>query len=145
MNTIQNLYQVLPQLNNPNAPFYYEIKGDEIVGRWNWMDARFFTPNGVSEETKEYAFRVRIDSKGKWHESEQTHNTAKNVDIRNGKITFGSDNFTGATTSKQFEFGFGKNKQNGQTGAIGFYLDTNMIKQPVRDLLKAYGYRKAIF
>lgn len=145
MQNIQNLYQLLQYLNRPDQPFYYSVEGCEIVGRWNWMDARFFTPNGVSDETKQYEFRVRLDAKGKWHEKDKMINTSKNVDLRNGKITFGSEQFSGAAASKQFEFGFGQNKTNHQTGAIGFYLDTNIIKEPLRAVLRSCGYRKSIF
>ena len=145
MYNLAYVYQMIPYLNRPNQPFYYRVEGNEIVGRWNWMDARFFTPNGVSDETKQYEFRVRLDEKGKWHEKDKLMNQSSNVDLRNGKITFGSDNFSGAAASKQFEIGFGKNKQNNQTGAIGFYLDTNMIKEPLRKFLSSYGFKKAFF
>lgn len=138
LNQVQNL-------NHPNQPFYYVVEGDEIVGRWKWMDARFFVPNGISDETKQYELRIKLDEKGKWHEKDKTINKSTNIDLKNGKITFGTNNFSGATTSKQFEFGFGKDKQSDQTGAIGFYLDTNMIKEPVRNFLKNMGYKKSIF
>jgi hypothetical protein len=133
-------------LNRGSNPFLYEVKGDEVIGRWNWMDATFFKPSGVSKEVQEYEFHVSIDTdKRKWHEKDFTGKSSVDVNLKNGKVSFGTDTFSGNTTSKQMVIGLGKNNATKETGVIGFKLDTSLIKAPIRQLLKDMGYKKALF
>ena len=147
MLSIGEVLQRVSSINSTISPSHYYVNYNnaEIVGVWKWQDARFFNLRGVTDEVKVYEFHVTLDAKGKWHERSVTANTVKSADIKNGKITIGSSNFSGASGGKQFEIGFGKNRATGQTGAIGFKLDTALIKMPLRDLLKLCGYKKAIF
>ena len=52
-------------LNKPEQPWEVTVQGDSIIARWKWMDATFFTPNEVSDETRAFTFTVTLNDKGK--------------------------------------------------------------------------------
>ena len=132
-------------LNRQDQPWYVAIEGDSIVARWKWMDAAWFAPHEVSQETRDYTFTLTLDEKGKWRETDHTENKSSHVQMGGGGVRFGSSmsGFSGKTTQKSFQFGVGKNNQTGQTGLISFKFDTNAVKQPIRDYLQYYGWKKA--
>lgn len=147
MLSIFEVLNMVPKLNQENLPFYYycDPQNASIIGIWKWQDGRFFNLNGVSDEVKMYKFIVTLDPKGKWHERSNEIKSQSSINLKDHKISVGSECFSGVSSGKQLEFGFGKDRLTGQTGAIGFSSDTNFIKKPLRDLLKYCGYRKALF
>lgn len=132
-------------LNRPNQPWELTIEGDSIVARWKWMDAAFFAPHEVNDETRAFTFIVTLDNKGKWKEIDKTENKLAGVKMSGGKVSFGSSSstFVGKTNKKSVQFGVGKNNQTGQAGIVGFKFDTTAVKQPIRDYLSACGWKKA--
>lgn len=141
-----NLQKAILELNSPVNPFEFAIEGDEVIATWKWMDATFFKPGGISKEVQDYEFHVKIDSsRHKWHEKDITGKTSTEANFKDGKITFGSSSFSGHTASKQIVIGLGKDNSSGETGAIGFKLDTALIKTPLRRILSDMGYKKALF
>ena len=139
------LAQAQGALNRPDQPWEVTIQGDSIVARWKWMDATFFAPHEVSNETKEFTFTVTLSDKGTWKELDKTENKATNVKMGGGKAGFGSSSstFKGKTNQKSFQFGVGKNNQTGDAGVIGIKFDTTKVKQPIRDYLTSCGWKKA--
>lgn len=137
---IQETLSGIGALNNPSLPFYFSAEGNDIVGRWKWMDATFFTANGVTSEVKEYEFRVTLFDNGTYCEHDKMSNKWSSADVRNGKVEFGKSGFSGHANSKQMVMGFGKNNDTEKSGVIGFKLDTSMIKSPLRQYLNACGY-----
>ena len=59
-------------LNSDNNPWKVTVEGDSIIGTWKWMDARFFTEGGISDEDKEFTFTVTLKDNGKWKEVDST-------------------------------------------------------------------------
>ena len=51
-------------LNSDNNPWEVAVEGDSIIGTWKWMDARFFTEGGISDEDKEFTFTVTLKDIG---------------------------------------------------------------------------------
>lgn len=51
-------------LNSDNNPWEVTVEGDSIIGTWKWMDARFFTEGGISDEDKEFTFTVTLKDNG---------------------------------------------------------------------------------
>ena len=139
------LYDAPYMLNKPDQPWQITVEGDKIIARWKWMDASFFAPHEVSNETRDYTFTVILSNNGTWHEVDYTENRSAGVKVKDGKVGFGtsSNMFVGKKTQKSFEFGAGKNNQTGETGLIGFKFDTTMLKEPVRTYLTNYGWKKA--
>jgi len=132
-------------LNRPDQPWYVTVEGDSIVARWKWMDATFFAPHEVSDETRQFTFTVMLSDKGTWKELDKVESKSSGVKMGGGKVGFGSSSssFVGKTNQKSFQFGAGKNNQTGQAGVVGFKFNTTAVKQPIRDYLTYYGWKKA--
>ena len=109
------------------------------------MDARFFAPHEVSNETRQFTFTVTLTDKMTWKEIDKTENKTNSVKMSGGKIGFGtsSNSFKGKTNQKSFSFGVGQNNQTGEVGIIGFKFNTTDVKQPIRDYLISCGWKKA--
>ena len=109
------------------------------------MDAAFFAPHEVTNETRQYTFTVALNANGKWKEIDTTANKSTGVKMSGGKIGFGtsSNSFKGKTSQKSFGFGMGHNNQTGETGLISYKFDTTSVKQPIRDYLSSRGWKKA--
>jgi len=132
-------------LNKPDQPWEVTVEGDAIVARWKWMDAAFFAPNEVNDQTKRFMFTVTLNDKGRWKELDKTENKSTGVKMSGGKLSIGSSSntFIGKTNQKSIQFGAGKNNQTGETGLMGFKFDTTAVKKPIRDYLTACGWKKA--
>lgn len=119
------LLEAVNYFENGNYPFSVSLKQpDTLVARWKWTDARFYGMNSITDEVKNYEFRVRVDGKGKYHEHDNSN--FSNVHMEQGKVTFWLNSFLGIQTQKNITIGFGKNK------------DTN-------DFLNSNGLKKALF
>jgi len=145
MNKQAILAQAPRVLNRPDQPWAVTIEGDSIVARWKWMDATFFAPHEITDETRQFTFTVTLTDKGTWKEIDRTENKSAGVKMQGGKMSFGasSNNFMGKTNQKSFQFGVGKNNQTGEAGIIGFKFNTTSVKQPIRDYLTSCGWKKS--
>jgi len=132
-------------LNNENQPWEVTIEDNSIVARWKWMDADFFAPNEINNETKEFTFTVTLDDKGKWKEIDKIEEKQHGIKMGGGGVGFGisSSSFKGKSSQKSFKFGLGKDKKTGEVGLVGFKFDTALVKQPIRDYLTSCGWKKA--
>jgi len=132
-------------LNSPDQPWEVIVQGDSIIARWKWMDATFFAPQEVNEETRQFTFTVTLSGKGTWKETDKTENKSAGMKMSGGKLSFGSStqSFKGKTSQKSFSFGTGVNNQTGQAGLVGFKFDTSLVKQPIRDYLTRCGWKKS--
>ena len=138
------LIQAPGALNIPGRPWAVAVEGASIVARWNWMDATFFAPHEVTDETRRYTFTVTLSENGTWKEIDVTEKKSAGIKMGGGKIGFGSSSstFKGKTNQKSFSLGMGQNNQTGQAGLIGFKFDTTSVKQPIRDYLTSQGWKK---
>ena len=141
----QVLQGAVQALNGEDKPWAVTVEGDSIVGRWKWMDARFFSPASITNEEREYIFTVTLKDNGKWQEIDKTTKKASGVSFSGGNLSFGtsSSSFKGKTSQKSVSFGLGQNKQDGSVGIIKSSLDTSLIKNAVRDYLTQCGWKKA--
>lgn len=130
-------------LNKEEEPWNIVVEGDSIIATWKWMDARFFSLGEVTDEEKEYKFIVTLKDNGKWKEIDKTQEKTSNIDIKDGKISFGTSAFAGNSVQKNITIGIGKNKDTGETGIVKFKFDTKIIKEPIRQYLKECGWKKA--
>lgn len=135
------LANIQAELNKPDQPWEVAVEDDKIVARWKWMDATFFAPGKISSETRNYSFTVTLKDNGKWKELDRTTSQSKSASATGAK--FQASGFVGKTSQKSFEFGFGKNKDTGESGVIDFKFDTSMVKKPIREYLKACGWKKS--
>jgi hypothetical protein len=138
------LYHAPTMLNNPNIPWVVSVEGDNIVARWKWMDALFFSPHEISDETKSYTYTVSLSDNGKYKALDETVEKVKGVSLEGGKLNFGTstDMFKGTKNQKSFEFGIGMNKKTDEVGLVGFKYDTSQVKQHICSWLEANGWEK---
>ena len=141
----QVLFDAPNALNRPDQPWQVAVQGDSIIAYWKWMDATFFAPAEINDETKNYSFTVTLSDNGKWKEVDKTEEKSKSVSMSGGTLSFGSSSstFKGKQTQKSFSFGVGKDNQTGQVGVIGFKFDTSLVKNAVRGYLTQCGWKKA--
>jgi len=132
-------------LNRADRPWAVTVEGDSIIARWKWMDATFFAPHEVNDETRQFTFIVTLTDNRTWKELDKTQNKTSGVKMSGGKLSFGSSShsFSGKSNQKSFTFGAGKNNQTGEAGFIAFKFNTTDVKKPVRDYLTAYGWKQA--
>ena len=132
-------------LNRPDQPWQVTTEGDSIVARWKWMDATFFSPHEINDETRAFTFTVTLYDNGTYREIDVIENKSSGVKMSGGKLSFGSSSssFKGKTNKKSFSFGAGQNNQTGQAGLVGFKFNTTSVKQPVRDYLFSCGWKKS--
>ena len=132
-------------LNQTDRPWEVTVEGDSIVARWKWMDATFFSPHEVTNETQNYTFTVILSDKGTWREVDKSEEKKSGVKASGGTVGFGSSSstFIGNQSKKSFSFGVGQNNQTGEAGLIGFKFDTNSVKAPIREFLASYGWKKS--
>ena len=121
MDKNQVLLNAPAALNGSTLPFEVTVEGDSIVARWKWMDAAFFSPHEVNNETRQFAFTVTLTNKGTWKELDQTEKKSSGIRMQGGNLTFGGSKstFAGKTNQKSIQFGIGKNNQTNETGIIG--------------------------
>ena len=138
------LYYAPSSLNRPDQPWVVTVEGDCIVARWKWMDATWFAPHEVTNDVRDYTFKVKLKDNGKYSEVDTTVQKKSSVKISGGGLSFGSSssNFKGKTNQKSFQFGVGQNNQSGQAGLIGFKFDTTYVKQAIRAYLEHCGWKK---
>ena len=144
----EQILQAAPgALNRPDIPWVVTVEGDSIVTRWKWMDALFFAPQEVNNETRDYCFTVSLTDKKTWKERDNTENNSMDISFENGNLSFGTskEKFAGKTTQKSFSIGIGRDHQSKEVGLIGFKFDTVPLKQSVRNYLASYGWKKAGF
>jgi len=132
-------------LNRADRPWVVTVEGDSIIARWKWMDATFFAPHEINDETKQFTFIVTLTDKRTWKELDKTENKTSGVKMSGGKLSFGSSSrsFSGKSNQKSFSFGVGQNNQTGEAGLIAFKFNTTDVKKPVRDYLTACGWKQA--
>ena len=142
----QYTLQVAPAaLNRPDRPWEVTVEGDCIVARWKWMDATFFSPHEITNETQNYTFTVVLSDKGTWREEDKSEEKKSGVKASGGTVGFGSSSstFVGNQSKKSFSFGVGQDNQTGQAGFVGFKFDTNAVKAPIREFLVSCGWKKS--
>lgn len=130
------------QLNKADQPWEITVEGDSIIARWKWMDAAFFSIDTVSSQIKDFTFTATLHDDGSWQEMD-SENASQGAVSTTGSMRFSKRTFAGKSWQKSTQIGLGKNRQSGESGVIGFQLDTAMLKQPIRDYLTNCGWKKA--
>ena len=154
-NITNTINQVLA-LNNPEKnPFIFESSGNQIIGRWDITNSRWFWIDSVTDIQKNYKIIVNLDeSTGKY----TTQETKKDIFSRlifafspipgHSELTFNSktDMFIGKMAQKSISIGIGgeKNGSNG-IGINSFKFNTSQIKKPLFDTLNNLGWKKKGF
>ena len=142
----QQILQEAPYaLNRPDIPWQVTVEGDSIVARWKWMDATFFAPHEVTNETRDYSFTVTLTDNRTWKELDSSEDKKAGAGMSGGKLSLGSSSntFIGKQNTKSFQLGVGQNNQTGQAGIVAFKFDTTQVKNAVRGYLASRGWKKA--
>ena len=128
-------------LNRDDLPWQVTVEGDSIIGRWRWMDARFFSPNSVSDNHKEYSFTVTLKDNGKWEEFDKKEEKSSKIKFGGGNLAVGAGSYI-KTSPKAISFGIGQTKKDDSFGAEQSTLYTVLIKAAIRGYLAQCGWKK---
>lgn len=139
------LANIMNDLNISEKKWTISIEGDQIIAYWKWKDGTYFSTTRITDEIKEYKFIVTLLDNGKWKEYDTTNENNKGINFNNGKISINQSFFSGNTTQKRGEFSLGKKRDEDHLAIQKDILDTNLIKQPIRDYLKQCGWKKKSF
>lgn len=140
------LPQLLAQvstLNDPAQPFTFEVKGNEIVGKWDIVRAKTLYPKEFKTIDKKYSITVTFDEKKgtyKYKDREKSSSTTLN----GGGMSFGTSGFSGKTSKKEFSFELGgiSKTDDGITPVLAWSFETSRIKTPLFAFLAANDWKE---
>ena len=145
------LPQLLAQvstLNDPTQPFTFEVKGNEIVGKWDIVRAKTLYPKEFKTIDKKYSITVTLDEKKSTYKYKDREKSSSSSFSGSG-VSFGSSGFSGKTNKKEFSFELGgiSKTDDGITPVLAWSFDTSRIKTPLFAFLKENGWteKKGLF
>ena len=138
--------RMVEEFNSKKLPYYLEIVNldgiDEkfIVARWKWMDATYFGGISITNEIKEFATYIKLDSDGtyRWFDTEN----AIYSKFSPTEISAGGSSFYGKSWRYNKTIVLGKDNDTNNTGIVKFSLNTKTIHKPIEEWLKNNNYKK---
>jgi len=138
----------VPTLNDPTQPFTFEVKGNEIVGKWDIVRAKTLYPKEFKTIDKKYSITVTLDEKKSTYKFKDREKSSSSSFSGSG-VSFGSSGFSGKTNKKEFSFELGgiSKTDDGITPVLAWSFDTSRIKTPLFAFLKENGWteKKGLF
>ena len=145
------LPQLLAQvstLNDPAQPFTFEVKGNEIVGKWDIVRAKTLYPKEFTTIDKKYSITVTLDEKKSTYKYKDREKSS-GVSVNGGGLSFGTSSFSGKTSKKEFSFELGgvTKTDEGLSPVLAWSFETSRIKTPLFAFLAANGWteKKGLF
>ena len=136
----EQVLQAALALNGEDKKYQITVEGDTIITKVKWMDATFFAPGSVTDEMREFEYVVQIGKNGKYTELDKS--VSSTVSVNKSGASYQKKMFYGKEISFNKTIGLGKDKQTGETGLITNQFYSEEYKQPVREMLKSFGYKK---
>ena len=118
-------------LNKPDQPWEVNVEGDSIVARWKWNDERYFVLGSVTNEVRDYTYKVKLDNNGKFKDVEKLVREISGGGSYRSKTTIGKT--WNWTTPSEFK----RNNQTGQTAE----LNASSLKQSIKGYLESCGWK----
>ena len=141
---LRELLAAVPSLNQPDQPFTFEVDGDKIVGRWDIVKATSLYPTEIDHLDKKYKIVVDLDEdEGTFDFDEKKTDTHAKLD--GDGFSFGTEGFSGKSTSKEFGFEFGgvnKTDEGVSLKPVVYSFETSRIKEPLFTFLESHGWKR---
>ena len=142
-------------LNNEERPFKYSVSGNQIIGNWKYLDAKWIAAFEVADVDKEYTLTVTLFESSSTFKIDETYNsneTSVSFNPKSGRLSAGKSMnlFKGKSASKKMGFSIGiPNQPQNETSLGGptvkYNFQTSEIKKPIIDFLEKQGWRKQGF
>lgn len=137
---IEVLTQQMLALNTPETPFTVQVQGNQVVGTWNIVDAKWYQIFAKAGMKETYQLIVDLDLAK--YEAKYT-DKKYSITWEAGLPRVGAEisAFQGKTFSKSSGVAYGI-KDNMQLGEIyNFSFDTRNIKRPIFAVLDQCGWK----
>lgn len=139
--TIECVLQGALKLNGDDKKYKITVDGNQIITTVRWMDATLFSPEGISDEIKDFKFTATLNDNNTWTELDQS--TSKVKSLKSNGFGMQYSGFKGKEISFEKTISFGKNHGDDNVGIIDATFNSEEYKNPVREYLKQCGYTKA--
>ena len=141
---LRELLAAVPTIDDPQQPFTFTVDGDTIVGQWDIVRATSLYPTEVTHLDKKYRIVVELDPDTSTYEfNEKKRSTSARVD--GGGLSFGTEGFSGKSSSKEFSFelgGINKTEQGVSMNPVVYSFETSRIKEPLFTFLEQHGWTR---
>jgi hypothetical protein len=144
---LAQLLTLVPRLNDPKNPFTYAVEGENIVGSWNIVSAKYLEWKKAGKIDENYRITIKFnEKKNQFDFQEKKQSSEASIGITDdGNIHIGGEKsvFKGKSIGKSFSFQSGGVYDNkGKVGAtLSYKFETKQIKQPLFDFLKKNGWK----
>jgi len=141
---LADLLAKVPALNNPNEPITFEVKGKQLIAKWDIVRAKSLYPKEFKTIDKKFSVTVDFDEKKGTFKTKDREKSS-GASIGTGGISFGSSSFSGKKSGKEFSFELGGiNKKDGEglSPVLAWSFDTARIKGPLFAFLEQNGWTK---
>jgi hypothetical protein len=149
---LAQLFTLVPTLNDPKNPFTYAVEGENIVGSWNIVSAKYLEWKQAGKIDENYRITIKFnEKKNQFDFQEKKQSSTASVGITDdGNIHIGGEKsvFKGKSIGKSFSFqsgGLYSNNAGDNKGTVGptlsYKFETKQIKQPLFDFLKKNGWK----
>ncbi len=142
--TKADVQQAALALNGADKPFVISATGDQIAGKWNVLDAKWYGIISQNKADQNYSITVTLDEATHTYTySEVTTSSSSSVGL--GGFSYEKSTFKG----KQYSFnagtllGLGMQNKGSDPQAVGtatYSFDTGQIKKPLLDALAQAGW-----
>ncbi len=150
--TLSQTLAAVETLNKPDQPFSYRTEGNQIIGEWKYLDAKWAAPLAAGNIDKEYRVTVTFDEAAHTFSLQDHSSQSKSglsFDPSDGGISFGKsfDSFQGHKIGKEAGFGIGHANQPQNRTSVGgptyqYKFDTAEIKEPLVNFLTQTGWKR---
>jgi len=141
---LRELLASVPTLNKPDQPIVYEVKGDQVIARWDIVRAKSLYPKEYKAIDKKFSITVTFDERKGSYKTKDREKSS-NLSFGTGGVSFGTDSFSGKKSGKEFSFELGGVHQKDGEGispVLAWSFDTARIKGPLFAFLEANGWKK---
>ncbi|MCA9348429.1 hypothetical protein KC867_03400 [Candidatus Saccharibacteria bacterium] len=143
--TKTEVQQAALALNSLDQPFVIKAAGDQIIGQWNILDAKWLGILSANSAQKDYTITIDLDEpnhKYKYVESSQSSESSAGIGgLSTEKSFFKGKQF--GTHQAGIEIGFGMKNKDEPTKVVGaatYNFNNSQIKKPLLDLLQQAGW-----
>jgi hypothetical protein len=145
--TQAEIQQAALALNNEDQPFTVETTGNQIVGKWNILDAKWYGILSANSAEMDYTITIDLDEPSSTYVYVELSKSAEST-IAVDKVHVEKDFLKGkqwGTHQAGIEIGFGMKNKDEPTQAVGavtYNFSNARIKKPLLDILNDAGWKE---
>lgn len=133
------LKNCVKDLYSPDLPWEISVEGDAIIGRIDWKNTTSFSFAKVSNELKNFEYRVNLTDDYKFFEVMVEKERTGSVSPAGASLHYSY--FYGISLRYYKSFEVGINNKTGETGIIKTEFSTQEIRDKIRHYVEERGYK----